>query len=179
LVFTETILYAWSEWQAWHGFVNTVFVSGIILIIMTISCLTTSAYLLVKNKILQAGIYLLIIALTVLITRNFLPLEMMIKAYFFSIYPQFCPTNRSNIKNSFICYMYDENRIGGKKEMLVIDPSGSMQHPPSQWSQETKDIFGFSNIPGHFSDDDCHFKNTRHMVKHIFWVSDDCWKINQ
>lgn len=132
-----------------------------------------------KEKIVHDGIYLLIIVSTILVARNLLYTEMMIKAYFFSIYPQMCPANSFNGQNTFICYVYDENRIGGKKEMLVFDSSGSMQFPPSQWAQETKNIFGFSNIARRFSDDDCHFKNTRHMVKHVFWVSDDCWKQNQ
>lgn len=178
-IFIETVLYAWSEWQAWHGFVNTVFVSGLCLIFMCVFCLVASAYLLIKKKLVQAGIYLLIIASTVVISRNLLPFEMMIKAYFFSTYPQRCPVKRFNSQTPFICYVYDENRIGGKKEMLVIDPSDSMRLPPSQWSQEIKNIFGFSNIARRFSDDDCHFKKTRYMVKHVFWVSDDCWRQNQ
>ena len=120
-----------------------------------------------------------IVIVTVFVSRNILPLEMMVKAYIFSTNTQLCPVVHWYGQTSFICYKYDENRIGGNKETLVVDPSDSMLLPPSKWTQEVKGLFCFANIAGMFSDDDCHFRNTRHLVGHIFWVSDDCWRPRQ
>jgi len=178
-ILLNILLYTWSEWQAWHGFVNTAFVRGLVFVAMCVFCAVASVCLLIKKKIIQAAMYVLIVVATIFVSRNQLPVEMMAKAYFFSVYPELCPVKRHNDYASFMCYVYDENMIGGAHETLVIDPSDSMRLPPSQWPQNIKEIFGFANITRRFSDDDCCFKNTRYMVNHVYWISNDCLRSSQ
>ena len=177
-ILINILLYTWSEWQAWHGFVYTSFVRGLVFIAMCVFCAVASAYLLIKKKIIQAAMYILIVVATIFVSRNQLPIEMMVKAYFFSVYPQLCPVGHDNDQTSFICYVYNENMIGGANEQLVIDPSDAMQLPPSEWPQYIKTILGFADIHRNISDNECQFRNTRYMVNHVFWISNNCLRSN-
>lgn len=169
----EVVLYLWSEWLAWHESTDTFVVDGILISVMFVVCTIAFVLSIFKMNFIPAAIYAFIVVATVTGYRNIKPIDMKIKSYFFSAYPQFCPIKHRPGQRTYVCYVYEHNIYAGMNR-LVINPGDEMLLPVSQWSQEVIKAFNLANIPQSLSDDDCAYRKTKRMTGHVYWVSDDC-----
>jgi hypothetical protein len=101
-------------------------------------------------------------------------IDLTAKAYFFSVYPGMCPEGSAKPGyRAFICYKY---WFSHAREALVFNPGDEMAATSKEWPGDIRRALldrGQLGLPI-TEMDECFIRKTKHLVGHVYWVSDDC-----
>jgi hypothetical protein len=181
---------AWFEWRAYkYGVINfniLEFLGGFLYLSAIIASFVASVRLAFKRAFIPALMYAFIAITPFVHTGHSFVMEM--KARIFAAYPNLCQTPIVQGQRVSRCYGYNVNDIGGESERIYFNPGDELSLPPKQWPDDIKyeffsvvDGFGVRQVPADFSKDLpeyalCGVRNTKRIVDHVYWISDDCWK---
>jgi hypothetical protein len=177
----RVLAYLSDEWEAAHGEWGP-YSSDSLLLLLTLICFIAFVRMAFKRAFKPALVYAIIVFTSFFIAYvsiKIKPLEMTLKAYLFSSYPQLCPYHHFHPQtglSSYVCYQYAiDTQACGQFERLIVNPGDELSRPPSQWPKEiTMGTLGLNHSNLH--DDECFYRKTKLITNHIYWISDDCSK---
>jgi hypothetical protein len=145
-------------------------------IFASIASLIVFVKLAIKRAFVPALIYAFIastVPVGVATHSNRLAFDMQMKARIFAAYPSLCQTPIVQGQRISICYAYSIEDTGGEHEHIYFNPGDEMSLPPMQWPVDLKQMFGIK-----FGDEIylCGVRKTKHIIDHVYWMSDDCWR---
>jgi hypothetical protein len=149
------------------------FFSGLFGFCVRILCVVMLIRALRARAVTAAAIYTLIIGIGIGELCCYKSLQygdMYIKAYLISKFPALCPGYSKNV-DAVICYDY---WLHSTRQTLVYNPNDEMALPAKKWPEYIQKKVSASP-DAILTPELCSLRNTRLLLDHIYYVSDDCW----